>query len=97
MQNFIYSFLVNELLWQINYNYNLNNTDNFNKVKEKNKAYIDRYEYLLKNYNNLNINYIVDECESIIDDYKKTYIKDKNYNRRIKLSMTYNNRKNPSI
>ncbi len=97
MQNFIYSFLVNELLWQINYNYNLNNTDNFNKVKEKNKAYIDRYEYLLKNYNNLNINYIVNECESIIDDYKKTYIKDKNYNRRIKLSMTYNNRKNPSI
>lgn len=97
MQNFIYSFLVNELLWQINYNYNLNNTDNFNKVKEKNKAYIDRYEYLLKNYNNLNINYIVNECESIIDDYKKTYLKDKNYNRRIKLSMTYNNRKNPSI
>lgn len=97
MQNFIYSFLVNELLWQINYNYNLNNTYNFNKVKEKNKAYIDRYEHLLKNYNNLNINYIVDECESIIDDYKKTYIKDKYNNRRIKLSIAYNNRKNPSI
>lgn len=97
MQNFIYSFLVNELLWQINYNYNLNNTDNFNKVKEKNKEYIDRYEYLLKNYYYHDISYIVDECESIIDDYKKTYKKDQYYNRRITLSKTYNNRKNPSI
>jgi hypothetical protein len=97
MQNFIYSFLVNELLWQINYNYNLNNTDNFNKVKEKNKEYLDRYEYLLKNYYYHDISYIVDECESIIDDYKKTYKKDQYHNRRITLSKTYNNRKNPSI
>jgi len=97
LQNFIYSFLVNELLWQINYNYNLKTTENFNKVKDKNKMFLDRYKNMLDNLNQFRIEDLVKECNEIINDYRKIFVKERSSGiRSLRLSKTYNNRKNPS-
>lgn len=98
LQNFIYTYLVNELLWQIGYNYNLNTIDNFNKVKEKNKSYIDRYNDLIAKSSKLKPSELVSECAKILEDYKNVFAREKKLGEKsLRLSKTFNNRKNSSI
>jgi hypothetical protein len=98
LQNFLYTYLVNELLWQINYNYNFNTMENFNKVKEKNQSYIDRYQKLLDNIREYKAKELVAECMKILEDYKKPFNREKKLgDRSLRLSKTFNNRNNPSI
>ncbi len=98
LQNFLYTYLVNELLWQINYNYHFNTMENFNKVREKNQRFIDRYQELLNNIKNFTSKELVAECMKILDDYRKTFNREKKIGERsLRLSKIFNNRKNPSI
>lgn len=98
LQNFLYTYLVNELLWQINYNYNFNTMENFNKVKEKNQSYIDRYQKLLDNIREYKAKELVAECMKILEDYKKPFNREKKLgDRSLRLSKTFNNKKTPSI
>jgi len=98
LQNFIYTYLVNELLWQIGYNYNLNTIDNFNKVKEKNKNYIDGYNDLIAKSSKLKPSELVLGCAKVLNDYKNVFAREKKLGEKsLRLSKTFNNRKNPSI
>lgn len=98
MQNFLYTYLVTELLWQIGYNYNLNTIENFTKVKEKNKSYLDQYLNLINKVNKFREKDLVIECFKILDDYKKSFAREKKLGERsLRLSKTFNNRKNSSI
>ncbi len=98
LQNFLYIYIVNELLWQIQYNYNLNTIENFNKVKEKNKSYIDRYNDLISDAKKYDSSDLVFACNKILSDYKRAFTKEKyNGKRSLRFSKTYNNRKNSSI
>lgn len=98
LQNFLYIYIVNELLWQIQYNYNLNTMENFNKVKEKNKSYIDRYNDLISDAKRYDANELAFACGKILSDYKRSFNKEKyNGKRSLRLSKTFNNRKNSSI
>lgn len=98
LQNFLYTYLVNELLWQINYNYNFNTMENLNKVKEKNQSYIDRYQKLLDNIREYKAKELVAECMKILEDYKKPFNREKKLgDRSLRLSKTFNNKKTPSI
>jgi hypothetical protein len=97
MQHFLYQYLVNELLWEINYDYNLNTLDNFNKVKESNGVFLDRFENLLLDVEKSSPQYLVVECAKIVDNYKKSFERKRmRRNRQKRLSFVYNHRKNPS-
>ena len=98
LQNFLYTYLVNELLWQINYNYYFNTKENFNKVREKNQSFIDRYQELLDNIRQYKAKELVAECMKILEDYKKSFTRDKKIGERsLRLSKIFNNNINPSI
>jgi hypothetical protein len=98
IQNFLYTYLVNELLWQINYNYYFNTMENLNKVKVKNQNYIDRYQELLNSVEKFTTKELAAECVKILDDYKKSFDREKKIGERsLRLSKTFNNRNNPSI
>lgn len=97
IQHFLYQYLVNELLWEINYDYSLNTLDNFNRVKENNGVYLDRFEKLLLDVEKHNSGYLVKECADIVESYKNNFAKKKKRDiRNLKLSFIYNNKKNPS-
>lgn len=94
IQHFLYQYLVNELLWEINYDYSLNTTDNYNRVKENNGVYLDRFEKLLLDVEKYSPKYLVTECAKIVDDYKKNFDKKRKIKQR--LSFVYNHSKSPS-
>jgi hypothetical protein len=96
IQHFLYQYLVNELLWEINYDYSLNTLDNFNRVKENNGVYLDRFEKLLLDVEKHNSGYLVKECADIVESYKNNFANKKKRDiRNLKLSFIYNNKKNP--
>jgi len=98
MQFFIYNYLINELLWQINYNYYFKNTENFNKVKEKNQSFIDRYQALLNETDKFTSRELAEQCMKILGDYKISFKREKKIGERsLRLSKSFNIRKNPSI
>ena len=97
MQHFLYQYLVNELLWEINYDYNLNTLNNYNQVKENNGVFLDRFEKLLLDVEKSSPQYLVVECAKIVDNYKKSFERKRlRRNRQRRLSFVYNHRKNPS-
>lgn len=97
IQHFLYQFLVNELLWEINYDYNLNTLDNFNRVKENNGVFLDRFEKLLLNVEKHTSQYLVKECADIVESYKNNFVKKKKRGiKNLRTSKVYNYRKNPS-
>jgi hypothetical protein len=97
IQHFLYQYLVNELLWEINYDYNLNTMNNFNRVKENNGVFLDRFEKLLLDVEKHNPEYLVKECAEIVESYKKNFVRKKRLgNRNLRTSKVYNHRKNPS-
>lgn len=75
IQFFIYQYLVSELLWEINYDYNLNTLDNLQKVKESNGVYLDRFEKLLLNVEKYSPKFLVDSCAKIVSDYSLDYLR----------------------
>lgn len=94
IQHFLYQYLVNELLWEINYDYSLNTLDNYNRVKENNGVYLDRFERLLLNVEKYGPSYLVEECAKIVDDYKKNFDKKKRIRQKsLRLSFVYNYKK----
>ncbi len=97
IQHFLYQYLVNELLWEINYDYNFNTMDNYNRVKENNGVFLDRFEKLLLDVEKHNPEYLVKECADIVESYKKNFARKKRLgNRNLRTSKVYNYRKNPS-
>jgi len=97
IQHFLYQYLVNELLWEINYDYSLNTLDNFNRVKENNGVYLDRFERLLLDVERYSPSYLVKECAKIVDDYKKVFDKKRTIRKKsLRLSFVYNHSKSPS-
>ena len=97
IQHFLYQYLVNELLWEINYDYSLNTMDNYNRVKENNGVYLDRFEKLLLDVEKYSPNYLVKECAKIVNDYKKYFEKKRKFGKKsLRLSFIYNHKKNPS-
>jgi hypothetical protein len=93
IQHFLYQYLVNELLWEINYDYSLNTLDNFNRVKENNGVYLDRFEKLLLNVEKYNPGYLVKECADIVESYKNNFTKKRKKNiRNLRLSFVYNHK-----
>jgi hypothetical protein len=97
IQHFLYQYLVNELLWEINYDYNLNTLDNFNQVKENNGVFLDRFEKLLLDVEKHTAQYLVKECADIVESYKKNFARKKKRNiRNLRTSVVYNYRKSPS-
>ena len=97
IQHFLYQYLVNELLWEINYDYSLNTMDNFNRVKENNGVYLDRFEKLLLDVEKYSAKYLVNECAKIVDDYKKVFEKKRKFGKKnLRLSFIYNYKNNPS-
>ena len=97
IQHFLYQYLVNELLFEINYDYSLNTMDNFNRVKENNGVYLDRFEKLLLDVEKYSAKYLVSECAKIVNDYKKYFEKKRKFGKKnLRLSFIYNHKKNPS-
>jgi hypothetical protein len=97
IQHFLYQYLVNELLWEINYDYSLNTMDNFNRVEENNGVYLDRFEKLLLDVERYSPSYLVKECAKIVDDYKKVFDKKRKIRKKsLRLSFVYNHSKSPS-
>lgn len=94
IQHFLYQYLVNELLWEINYDYSLNTMDNFNRIRENNGVYLDRFERLLLDVERYSPNYLVKECAKIVDDYKKVFDKKRKIKKKsLRLSFVYNYKK----
>ena len=98
IQHFLYQYLVNELLWEINYDYTFNTMDNFNRVKENNGVYLDRFEKLLLDVEKYSAKYLVNECAKIVESYKTVFNKKRKLdNKSLRLSFVYNHKKNPSL
>jgi len=94
IQHFLYQYLVNELLWEINYDYNLNTLDNFNRVKENNGVFLDRFEKLLLDVEKHTSQYLVKKCADIVESYRKNFANKKKRDiRNLRTSKVYNYRK----
>jgi hypothetical protein len=89
VHNFVYTYLINELLWQVGYDYSKLNNDNLESLKVMNKEYLDRFNYLLSNCDSLSTRVITKECSSILSSYDIKFKKEQskrtaNYKVRIK-------------
>jgi hypothetical protein len=69
VHNFVYTYLINELLWQVGYDYSKLSNDNLESLKVMNKEYLDRFNYLLSNCDSLSTREITRECVNILNDY----------------------------
>jgi hypothetical protein len=69
LHNFIYTYLINELLWHIKYDYSKLNIENLELVKNKNKSYIDEFDELFVKCDDLKASEIARRCSSILSSY----------------------------
>lgn len=69
LHNFIYTYLINELLWHIKYDYSKLNIESLEIVKNKNKSYLDEFEQLFIQCDNLKSSEIARRCSSILSSY----------------------------
>jgi hypothetical protein len=81
--------LINELLWQVGYDYSKLSNDNLESLKVMNKEYLDRFNNLLSNCDSFSIREITKECSSILSSYDIKFKKEQskrtaNYKVRIK-------------
>ncbi len=83
MQHFLYSYLVDELMWQINYYHSESTIINYEKIKEKNLQYIIRFENLIKNSKELSPIELRKKCSEILNDYKRKFEIEKKQGERI--------------
>jgi hypothetical protein len=89
VHNFVYTYLINELLWQVGYDYSKLSNDNLESLKVMNKEYLDRFNNLLSNCDSYSIREITKECSSILSSYDIKFKKEQskrtaNYKVRIK-------------
>jgi hypothetical protein len=89
LHNFIYTYLINELLWHIKYDYSKLNIENLELVKNKNKSYIDEFDELFVKCDDLKASEIARRCSSILSSYDIKFKKEQskrtaNYKVRIK-------------
>lgn len=78
LHNFIYTYLINELLWHIKYDYSKLNIESLEIVKNKNKSYLDEFEQLFIQCDNLKSSEIARRCSSILSSYDIKFKKEKN-------------------
>ena len=78
LHNFVYTYLINELLWHIKYDYSKLNNESLEIVKNKNKSYLDEFEQLFLECDNLKISEIVKRCSSILSSYDIKFKKEQN-------------------
>jgi hypothetical protein len=78
LHNFIYTYLINELLWHIKYDYSKLNIENLELVKSKNKSYLDEFQELFVECDNLKSGEIARRCSSILSSYDIKFKKEQN-------------------
>jgi len=78
LHNFIYTYLINELLWHIKYDYSKLNIENLELVKSKNKSYLDEFQELFLGCDNLKSGEIARRCSSILSSYDIKFKKEQN-------------------
>lgn len=83
MQHFLYSYLIDELMWQINYNHSESTIINYEKIKEKNLQYIIRFENLIKDSKDLSSIELRRKCSEILFDYKRKFEREKKQSERL--------------
>jgi hypothetical protein len=72
--------------------------DNFNRVKENNGIYLDKFEKLLLDVEKHTSQYLVKECADIVESYKNNFVRKKKRGiRNLRTSKVYNYRKYPSL
>lgn len=76
--NFIYTYLINELLWMVKYDYAKLNNSNLEIVKEKNKLYIEQFDNLFLSVDKLRPREIARECISILSNYDMKFKREQN-------------------
>lgn len=76
--NFIYTYLINELLWMVKYDYTKLNNSNLEIVKEKNKSYIQQFDNLFLSVDKLRPREIARECNSILSNYDIQFKREQN-------------------
>ena len=77
LQHFLYSSLINELMWQIRYDHSQSTIENYEKIKEKNIKYIEKFENLINEVENLSPIEIRKKCSNILLDYKNKFQNEK--------------------
>jgi hypothetical protein len=73
--NFVYTYLINELLWQVGYDYSKLSNDNLESLKARNKEYLDKFDYLLSNCDSYSIREITKECYDILKMYELGFMR----------------------
>ena len=86
LHNFVYTYLINELLWRVGYDYSKLSNDNLESLKARNKEFLDKFDHLLSNCDSYSINEITKECFNILYRY------DIRFKREQKGVKPYNNR-----
>jgi hypothetical protein len=76
IHNFVYSYLINDLLYQINYDYSKMTISNLNSVKNSNKFYINEFSSLLSLVDDLSPIEIVKRCNMILFAYENKFKKE---------------------
>lgn len=91
LQHFLYVSLIGELMWQVDFNHSNVTVENYNIIKEKNKPFIDAFENLLSEVNDLSSIELRRKCSVIFWNYKNKFDMDKWGGRRLfKTSSKYN-------
>lgn len=83
MQHFLYSYLVDELMWQINYKHSKSTIINFEKIKQKNLKYIIRFENLIKDSKDFSPIDLRRKCSEILSEYKIKFENEKKQDQRL--------------
>ncbi len=75
LHNFVYSYLINDLLYQIDYDYSKMTASNLNKVKSENEFYINEFSNLLSLVDSLSPIELVKRCNMILFAYEDKFKK----------------------
>ncbi len=75
LHNFVYSYLINDLLYQIDYDYSKMTASNLDKVKSENEFYINEFSNLLSLVDSLSPLELVKRCNMILFAYEDKFKK----------------------
>jgi hypothetical protein len=91
LQHFMYVSLISELMWHVDYNNSQSTIENYDLIKRKNIGFIDAFENLLQEVNDLSPIELRRRCSKILSDYKASFESEKLRNRKMfKNSARYN-------
>jgi ABC-type lipoprotein export system ATPase subunit len=87
----MYVSLISELMWHVDYNNSQSTIENYDLIKRKNIGFIDAFENLLQEVNDLSPIELRRRCSKILSDYKASFESEKLRNRKMfKNSARYN-------